>query len=157
MARTAASEVFSENLPTRGFEPLDMTAPQAVRALETVSGIPDPMGFSSLADALAFNEEVLEIRLEPRAERNAPSMIDVSVNGDLRWLPIGVPIRIQRKFVEVLARSVTVGITTRHGTAHEDNPPNLIDKHPYRNAPFSVLKDPNPKGPAWLAKIIYER
>jgi hypothetical protein len=143
-------------MPMRQYEALDLTSPQGVLPIELIDSEPDDILPADQAARLAFNEEILTIRLEPRSERNAPTVQDVAVNGDRRWLPIGTPLKIQRKFVEALARSQPFGVTTETGTAFEENPRNVIHKTPYRTAPFSVLSDPNPRGAAWLQRVSYE-
>ena len=149
-------ELHSDDLPMREYAALDLTSPQGVLPIAMIESESDDVLPADYADRLAFNEEVLTIRLEPRSERNAPTVQDVSVNGDRRWLPIGTPLKIQRKFVEALARSQPFSVTTETGTAFEENPRNLIHKTPFRTAPFSVLRDPNPRGAAWLQKVSYE-
>jgi hypothetical protein len=156
LSTNSARELHSEDIPLRPYQALDMTQPQAVRPTDIIQSVDDDVLIGTYAEQLAFNEEPIEIRLEPRQERNAPRVQDVSVNGDRRWLPIGVPIRIQRKFVEVMARAQPYGVETDVGNATVDNPHNIIHKRPFRAVPFSVLHDPNPRGAAWLNKISFE-
>lgn len=146
----------TENLAIQSPEVLDLTAPMAmpdVAVIETVeeSGLP-----TSQADKLAFAEEPIVIRLEPSSERNAPRYASVSVNGDTKWIPVGVPVKLRRKHVEVLARAQPFGVETQTGTAMEANPANRVIKTPYRRFPFTVLKDDNPLGAKWLNKVTYE-
>jgi hypothetical protein len=149
-------ELHSDDVPMREYQALDLTNPQGVLPIALIESVDDDILPADQAARLAFNEEVLTIRLEPRSERNAPKVQDVAVNADRRWLPIGQPLKIQRKFVEALARSQPFSVTTETGTAFEENPRNIIHKTPYRTAPFSVLHDPNPRGAAWLQKVSYE-
>lgn len=150
-----AREVHTENMPIRGYQVLDMTSGQAIRPLAIEPVDPEVLK-ADHAEKLVFNEDPLEIRLEPGRERNAPKVVDVAVNGERRWLPVGVPIRIQRKFVEVLARSQPFAVETRVGRADEEHPANDVLRNPFRQHPFTVLFDPNPRGVAWLNKISYE-
>jgi hypothetical protein len=149
-------ELHSEDVPMRPYQVLDMTSPQAVRPTDIIQSVDDDVLRGTYAEQLAFNEEPVELRIEPGQQRNAPRVVDVSVNGDRRWLPVGVAIRLQRKFVEVLARAQPFSVTTEHGNATEENPRNMIHKNPFRAVPFSILHDPNPRGAAWLNKISYE-
>jgi hypothetical protein len=153
---TSPRELHSEDLAKRPYQVLDMTAPQVLSQVSLIESVDSDVLPESYADKLAFNEEPVELRIEPRPERNAAGVVDVSVNGDRRWLPVGIPIRIQRKFVEVLARAQPFNVATEHGTAMEENPRNLIHRTPFRAVPFSILHDPNPRGAAWLNKISYE-
>lgn len=104
----------------------------------------------------AFMVEPVVIELQRTTDKNAPPVVGVGVNGDVRWLPRGVPIRLQRKFLEPLCRKETsfetkpdhdpgaeVGMKTR-----------LTSAQPYG---FSVIQDPNPKGRAWLEHLMYGR
>lgn len=149
--------ISTENLAVRGYDVLDMTEPTMMpvgdNIIETVEDGALP---SSQADRLAFNEEPIEIRLEPRSERNAPRMIDVAVNGERKWIPVGVPVRLRRKFVEGLARAQPYSVATDVGTAMEATPHNHAIRTPYRLHPFTVLRDDNPRGAAWLNKVMYE-
>lgn len=149
-------ELHSEDVPKRPYEVLDMTTSQVARPVGVIDSVDDDVLVSGQAERLAFNEEPIELRIEPRPERNAANVIDVAVNGDRRWLPVGRAIRIQRKFVEVLARAQPFSVTTETGTAMEETPRNLIHRTPFRAIPFSILHDPNPRGAAWLNKISYE-
>lgn len=149
--------ISTESLPVRGYDVLDMTEPtmQPTGAgfIETVEEGALAM---SQADRQAFNEEPIEIRLEPRSERNAPTTVDVAVNGERKWIPVGIPVRIRRKFVEVLARAQPYSVETKVGTAMEERPRNEVVRTPYRLHPFTVLRDENPKGQAWLNKVMFE-
>lgn len=106
----------------------------------------------------AFMHEVLEIQLFPSTDPMAPPYAQLGVNGVRCVLPRAVPVRVQRKFVEVLARMKETRTT-------QDMTPNSqgeITMDTFRGHtglvyPFTVLKDPNPKGAAWLANVLAER
>jgi hypothetical protein len=109
------------------------------------------------ADALKFNEDVLEILLEPSSEENAPTVIDTTVNGETVWIPVGQNVRIERKFVEVLMRSKPVSIAT----SHEDIGAKIINNKVLRTLrskfPMSILFDPaQGKGVEWMRRIRAE-
>lgn len=116
--------------------------------------------------ALAFNEQPVTIRIEPSSEKFAPRAIDVTCNGtgaevwmNGRWvqarvLPVGMPVTTKRKYVEILARSKTDTINTRHDTADAEHPRNFIDRYTSSRAPFSVLEDKDPRGAAWLSGLV---
>ena len=146
----------TESMPMQAPEVLDLTAPSAVPSIGVIETVGESALRMSQAEMLAFMEEPIEIRLEPSAERNAPRWVTASVNGDVKWIPVGVPVRLRRKHVEVLARAQPFGVTTETGTAMEANPANRVIKTPYRSHPFTVLRDENPRGQAWLNKVTYE-
>jgi len=108
-------------------------------------------------DALKFNEDILEIMIEPSSEENAPTVIDVAVNGETAWIPVGQNVRLKRKFVEVLMRSKPVSIST----SHEDIGAKIINNRVLRNTrakyPLSVLSDPaQGRGVEWMRRIRAE-
>jgi hypothetical protein len=149
-------ELHSEDAPLRPYKTIDMSKPQGLRAHDIIQSVDDDVLRGTYAEQLDFNEELLDIRIEPGNTRNAAPFERVQVNDDWRWLPVGIPVTVQRKFVENLARAQSFGVETEHGTAHEENPRNMIHKRPFRAVPFSILRDPNPRGAAWLNKISYE-
>lgn len=123
------------------------------------------------AKALAMAEDSITILIEPGTEENAPRGIDLWVNGkgaevmdpangqwvELRFLPVGGPIVTKRKYVEVLARSKTETVRTKHGSQNEENPENTLMRTTARRAMFSVLEDKNPMGRAWLTRLMSDR
>lgn len=103
---------------------------------------------------LAFNEEVLTIRLERSAEKNPPSLKDFSVNGATEWVPFGQPYKIKRKFVEVIARSQPYDVQTEVVEEYGRDPMNRVIRTSRTKFPFSVIHDPNPRGFDWLTKLL---
>lgn len=148
---------------------LDMMSPNAdamanaVRYIEPVTSLgfvfdkelPKELGGGMTSPEYeAFMQEPVEIKLHQSTDKNAPWAVFVGINGDNRWLPRGVALRIQRKFVERLAQSQERTFETK------DNPDPAADvgktvlsrqANPYE---FSVLRDPNPKGRRWLANML---
>jgi len=127
-----------------------------VREPEQIAVVEHAQINKDYADALAFNEDVLEILLEPSSEENAPMTVDVYNNGQAVWVPVGQPFKIKRKFVEDLMRSRPVSIQT----SHEDIGAKVINNRIIRNTrakyPLSILSDPSPKGPEWMRRIRAE-
>lgn len=157
MARGVPNRPIStEQLAIREPDVLDLTAPMAMPDVGVIEAVEDAALPATQAERLAFYEEPIVIRLEPSSERNAPRYASVAVNGDTKWIPVGVPVKLRRKHVEVLARAQPFGVETQTGTAMEANPHNRVVKTPYRRFPFTVLRDDNPRGQAWLNKVTYE-
>lgn len=148
--------ISTENLAIQGMDVLDLTAASVMPATGVIESVENGALPETQAERLAFMEEPIVIRLEPSHERNAPKTAQVSVNGDTKWVPVGVPVMLRRKHVEVLARAQPFGVQTETGTAMEANPHNRVVKTPYRRHPFTVLRDDNPRGAAWLNKVTYE-
>lgn len=125
------------------------------REPESIAVLDKPLD-TDYADAIAFGEEVLDIMLQPSSEENAPMIIDVYVNGEAKWVPVGERVSIKRKFVEVLMRSKPVSITT----THEDIGAKMIQNRVIRNQrakyPLSILHDPSPKSVEWQRRTMME-
>ena len=120
------------------------------------------------AQAIAFNEQPMTIRVEKSSEKYAPKTVDCWVNGkgieifhNGKWLvtgyiPVGVNITTRRKYVEVLARSKPEAIETQHDDATVEKPNNHIALHTSTKYPFTVVHDANPAGAQWLTHILQE-
>jgi len=118
--------------------------------------LPDGPVDMTYAEALAFAEEPVTIRLEHSSDKFAPKQIDFYVQGVCEWVPVGVPYTLKRKFVEVIARCKPDDITTETGNTNDENPMNRIQRYTRSKYPFSVLRDDNPKGFEWLTKVMQE-
>lgn len=101
----------------------------------------------------AFNEEVLTIRLDRSSSVVGASAVPVSVNGESVYIPIGVPVKLKRKFVAVLAWAKQTTVSTAISRNWE-NESNRVMRDTYIRFPFSVLHDPNPRGHDWLTKLM---
>lgn len=118
------------------------------------------------SEALKFAEEPVTIRIERSSEKFAPPVIDLWCNGkgaeivvngrwvETRVLPVGVPVTTKRKYVEILARSKIETVTTNSGKIDENSERNDIARYASSRAPFSVLRDNNPKGADWLTGLV---
>jgi hypothetical protein len=109
--------------------------------------------FKTQAENEAFMQEEIVIRLHPTSDKNAPPVVPVGCNGEQVWLPRGRPISIPRKFIESLARYETsfTSVRTQDPNADEGFVNKASAAQPY---PFSVIRDENPKGRAWLERIM---
>lgn len=143
------SEVRGRAKPTINLEaPVDEIRDNETVIIETPA-LDDPY-----TNELIFMEEVLSIRIEPSSDRYAPKFIDVSVNGETSWLEVGTPIKVKRKFVEVLARAKSDVFVTIAPNVHDDNPVNMLSRNTSQKYPFSVIKDPNSRGYQWLTAVL---
>lgn len=118
------------------------------------------------ADALAFSEEPVKIILNPSAEKNAPTSFPVWVNGkgaevfqngrwdEIAYLPVGRPLVIKRKYLEVIIRSKLDAVTTAHDDATVERPLNRINRATSAVHSYSILEDNNPRGSAWAQEMI---
>ena len=116
-------------------------------------------------EELAFNEEPITIRLEPTAEKNAPTSFPVWVNGkgcefflNGRWyenayIPVGRVITTKRKYVEVIIRAKIDTLQTEVKEPESETPHNIVKRFTSAVHSFSIIEDKNPKGVAWLTEL----
>ncbi len=120
-------------------------------------------------DELAFNEEWLEILINPSTHKNAADIFEnwsngvgaeMLINGKpvvVRDLPVGVPITVKRKIVEHIIRARVTEVRTIYESTNVENPRNAIGRTDSRVHSFSVLHDPaGAKGHEWM-RMIYAR
>lgn len=119
---------------------------------EIVTVAADGLDNSYAAD-LAFLEEPVEVMVHESTDQNAEPIVHVAVNGINQFFPRGEVVTCKRKFLGVLASAKTTAITVKN--VHTDNDViNRINKHTALRYPFSVVRDSNPKGAAWLKSIL---
>jgi hypothetical protein len=121
------------------------------------------------AAKLAFYDEPVTIRIQPSTDKNAAQFVPVWVNGrppmirldDGRWfqmqdgyLPTNQELTVKRSVVEVLARAKITNIQHDADPRREDHRNNMIVPTTIMAHSFSVLRDDNPRGAAWLAEQI---
>ena len=133
-------------LPDEGS--LDRVAEQIVPVVD--------MPPTDYVDELAFMEERITIRLHRTQEKNAPNFYDFYVNGRCEWVPVEQNYTLARKYVEVIARTQPYNVETKTGTPMDERPANEIVRHQSSKHPFSVIRDPNPRGAEWLMKVMAE-
>lgn len=134
-------------------------------------------------ERLALNEEPIMVMVQPSSDKMASNTAPCWVNGipfqifmgteeeafdekgaynqtDPRWVyardahaPCGIPLITKRKFVENLLRSKIDTHTTDVGTTAEERPHNRVQTRTSSVHAISVLRDPNPRGGAWLAEM----
>lgn len=118
---------------------------------------------------LAFNEEWLEILINPSTHKNAANIFENWSNGVgaevlindkpviVRDLPVGQPITVRRKIVEQIIRARVTEVRTIYESTNVENPRNEIGRTDSRVHSFSVLHDPSGrKGHEWM-KMVYAR
>ncbi len=115
---------------------------------------------------LAFNEEPVTIRLEPSSDENAATSHPFWCNGkraevfqhgqwqEIGYLPTGVELIVKRKIVEIIIRAKRDRIHTKVRNPDSDTPHNEIDRFTSSAHSFSILRDDNPRGPAWVREVM---
>lgn len=121
---------------------------------------------TELMKALAMDNDVMLIRIEPSSGENPPKYVPCTVQGkgaeifeNGKWVsygffPVGVEIITRRKYVGVLAMARREVIRTRVVERLNENPDNITDRVSSALCTFSILEDRNPKGREWLNRLI---
>lgn len=118
--------------------------------------VPDGPVAKSFLDELAFNEELVTVRVSETTDPKEGICISTWNDGRHQLFIRGEDVTVKRKFLEVLARSKPV---TYANVEYVDAEGNRAVKYPKRTAnrfPFAVIRDDNPRGGAWLRKILAE-
>jgi hypothetical protein len=152
MGKEVNSGDFRLNQPP----PIILAEGPLAREAEDIAVVDTPL-MSDYAKELAFNEDILTIRLERSSEKFAPKIIQVAVQGVNAWIQVGIPQRLARKYVEVLARSKPMDVQTDVLQRDGEDPVNSINRTVRSRYPFSVLNDPSPMGFEWLSRIMVEQ
>ena len=158
----ARQELHSETLPKIEQQPdiKDTTAYDG----DIILTDKERMNADYLAE-LAFMEEPVTIRLEPSSDKNAAMVFPIWVNGkraevyqrgrweEIGYLPVGVPLVIKRKVLEVIVRAKVDTVQTRIIDENGDRPNNVISRFTSPVHSFSIIEDRNPRGAAWVSEI----
>ena len=136
-------------------QPLDVPVTGSLDGLVRVDQeivIADGPSLGDYAAELAFMEEFVEVTVHESTDVNAEPIVDVYCNGTPQRFLRGQTQRVKRKYVEVLANARQTSIKTNVRN-DGDNIYNRIDKHTALRYPFS-MNDSNPRGQAWLKKLL---
>lgn len=122
-------------------------SPEPVLALE---------GLAKVAAEEAFMNEYVEIEVATTTDDNAPPMVLLNVNGTNQPIPRGVPVKVRRKYVEVLARCKETKYRQPDRDMMNPEQGNEMLGRTALVYPFNVIADENPKGRAWLKAVMAE-
>lgn len=111
-------------------------------------------GLSEKAAQLAFMEEMVDVMVHESADPNAEAIVETWCNGTAQRFIRGQVQTVRRKYVEILARAKNTGITTREIMDHQGDRTTAIAKHTALRYPFSIVRDANPRGAAWLKQAM---
>lgn len=103
----------------------------------------------------AFMNEPVTIVVNPPQDPDDPMLVQVGVNGVNQFIPRGEAIAVKRKYVEVLARAKRTDFKQTLDDRLGEAMNHLRSMHSLR-FPFSVIRDPNPNGGAWLTGVLAE-
>lgn len=111
-------------------------------------------------DELAFMAEPVKIILHRTREKFAPNAHDFYVQGKPLWITVDTPTTIPRCYLEIIARSQPFDVKTQvfEPAPGDDSGVfrNQIQRFQSSKYPFTVVEDKNPRGAAWLAKVMRE-
>lgn len=118
--------------------------------VETVDG-PD---WKDKAAELAFLEEPVIVRVAESTDKNASHVVETWVNGIAQRFWRGQPQVVKRKFVAALASAKETAYSQEH--YQDGNGLDAIRNHQHTapRYPFTVLRDDNPRGEAWLTRLL---
>lgn len=108
-------------------------------------------------DSAAFFNEKVDIIVHESTDPAAIPIPQLNVNGVNQFFIRGQKQSVRRMFVARLARMKQTRYTQQ--IINDPASGNVIQRmvpHVGLRYPFSVIHDPNPKGPAWLQKILAE-
>lgn len=135
-------------------EPIDMMASNVAQM--TLAGRLDPITtreFKDMVELEAFMETPVVIEINETTDVNAPPLVYVGVNGDARWLPRGVPIKLQRKFIERLAQAQEMRFSTVNNKDQDSDQGMKVLRKTAQSYGFSVIRDDHPLGRRWLVRM----
>lgn len=104
----------------------------------------------------AFMNEMITIVVNPPNDADEPMLVQVAVNGVNQFIPRGEPVAVKRKYVEVLARAKRTDFAQNLDERLGEQGFNQVRTMHSLRFPFSLLRDPNPKGGAWLTGVLAE-
>ena len=138
-----------------GFDTIYTPEPQEIEIVAGATGAAKGQGgLSKHAQELIFNEEIVEVMVHETTDENAENPIFTACNGVTQYFYRGVPQQVKRKFVAILASVKEHGITTPEYTTGDGTRAMSIKRTSSLKYPFSVIHDPNPRGPEWLRSLL---
>ena len=162
MSRTAIKELHTDDIKIDQKPAISGNPADRESEIINVDQIPN----KDYLNELAFNDEPVTIRLEPSAEKNAPTAYLVAVNGkgcevfqtgrwrEILYMPVGVVLITKRKYVAVLAGAKFDSVQTDVGEAGSSEiVRNNINRFTSAVTAFSIIEDKNPQGAAWLTEL----
>jgi hypothetical protein len=108
------------------------------------------------AEQMAFNEEIIKIRVHESTDKLAENPVEVFCNGMPQRFIRGQEQAVKRKYVEVLARAKQTTFGNQKITIGQGEETYVYPSHTALRYPFSVVEDPSPKGRDWLKSVLAE-
>jgi len=121
----------------------------------TVDPVSQVVDLRELAASEVFMNELVEVMVHASTDENQSPHVILNCNGTNQPILRGVPMRVRRKYVEILARMKETKysqITRNPGAPDQID---MIARHGLAY-PFEMLSDENPRGRAWLSNVLAE-
>ena len=121
----------------------------------TVDPVSQVVDLRELAASEVFMNELVEVMVHSSTDENQAPHVILNCNGTNQPILRGVPTRVRRKYVEILARmkETKYSQVTRNPAAPDQI--DMIARHGLAY-PFEMLSDENPRGRAWLQNVLAE-
>ena len=121
----------------------------------TVDPVSQVVDLRELAASEMFMNEMVEVMVHSSTDENQSPHVILNCNGTNQPIMRGVPTRVRRKYVEILARmkETKYSQVTRNAAAPDQI--DMIARHGLA-FPFEMLSDENPRGRAWLQNVLAE-
>lgn len=138
-----------------------MAKSKAVEGIEIHDDAPDVQlvsenrDFRSLAADEAFMNEFVVITVHATTDENQPPQVVVNCNGTNTVIVRGIPTRVRRKYVEILARMKETKYSQSTPNPAAPDQIEMRARHGL-SYPFDLTEDENPRGRAWLQNVLAE-
>ena len=92
--------------------------------------------------------------LHESTDDNAENPVFTACNGVTQYFYRGIPQKVRRKFVAILASCKEHSVSTPEYTAQDGSRAMGIRRTSSLKYPFSIISDTNPRGAAWLKGLL---
>ncbi len=158
----SSGAVDALNFDTAAIDDITLPAHGSIDGVRdtVIEPVTDMHGFADKADRAKFNEEVLDVIIAESTDQNPEHFVYLSVNGrgampgGNPWVPRGVPVQLARKYVERLCYAKPVQIRPVEAVDQDGAKTMRIQRSAALKYPFTVVRDPNPRGVQWLRDLL---
>ena len=138
-----------------GFDTIYTPEPPEIEIIPGATGAAKGQGgLIKHAQELIFNEEEVEVMLHESTDDNAENPVFTACNGVTQYFYRGIPQRVKRKFVAILASVNEHNVSTPEYTGPDGARAMSIKRTSSLKYPFSIISDPNPRGPEWMKSML---
>lgn len=113
-------------------------------------------GLSRVLADEAFMNEIVVVHVHSSQNQADPPHFILNVNGTNQPVIRGHDNPMRRKYLEVLARMKATSFSQPERNPMSPDAGNQLIPHTSMVYPFNVVRDDNPRGPAWLSAVMAE-